>query len=251
MAQIFERDKSQYILPVLALVMSGLALPSVNYFANIPALIVSIIGISAGILFFINYRWFNILIQIWIYSQLPMIYKTVTTTLQNGNVVEYDKHVFNAGQFATFGVGFNFGTDSGEINIELNLVPFVLFFLYSITQTVALIGKRVTIYKYRDDNRLGDIFPLHGRIERKVKLGGERYWLFAELDDEFMYDGTRYKYLLLRAKSKEPYKPGKRSYFSYARLVSDPDKVGEVAENKNDFPFIDWVIVQVHKEKNH
>jgi hypothetical protein len=242
-----KRKETDYILPVLAIVLSLGSLTSTYDLTNIPSLIISLVGISAGILFFLNHKLFATFMQIWIYGQLPAISKTVQTTLENGMQLIIEHPYFDTGQLLTFDLGLTLGTSSGDLDLKINIVPFGLLFLFKLLQTAGLIGKDLTVTKFRKENKLGNVFPLTAKIQKRVQIGKERHWILAALENEFSYGGKSISHLLLKPKDEELFKAGKKKYISYVRLVSDPDTVGEVVNNIDNYPFVDWGVVEIKK----
>lgn len=236
-----------HLLPILAIVLSALALSDNLIFTNIPEFIISIVGIAAGVTFFVKRDYFYPLIQVWIYGQFPAINRTITTTLENGVTFEQLQPILDAGQMLTFDLGFAFGTSFGEIDIKVNIVPFAFLFLLKFLQSSALIGKKLTIKDFKKENKLGNIFPLTGVVKNTLTLGKEKHWFHAELDNPFNFNGKSYQNLLIRSKEELIYKPGKGKYISYLRLVEDPNTLKEDKLSKDRYPFIDWGQVEVEK----
>ncbi len=236
-----------YLLPVLAILMSGIALTGNLSFTNIPQFIISVVGIAAGITFFVKKDYFYPLIQIWMYGQLPAVNRTIKSTLENGMNLEQVQPILDAGQFLTFDLGLTLGTAAGDIDIKVNIVPFAFLFLFKILQSSALIGKRLTIKNFKKENKLGNIFPLTGTIKETLSLGKEKHWFHAELDNPFDFNGKSYKDLLIKSKEGLIYKAGKGKYTSYLRLVKDPNALTDEKISKDRFPFIDWGQVEVEK----
>ena len=242
-----KRNGTDYILPVLAIVLSLGSVSNTYNLTNIPSLIISLVGISAGVLFFLNHKFFGTFMQIWIYGQLPAISKTVHSTLENGMQLIIEHPFFDAGQLLTFDLGLTFGISSGDLNLKINIVPFGFLFLFKLLQTAGLIGKDLTITKFRKENKLGNIFPLTGKIQKRVQIGKERHWVLVALENEFIYSGKSICHLLLKPKDEELFKAGKKKYISYVRLVTDATTIGEVVNNTEAYPFVDWAIVEIKK----
>jgi len=237
----------EYLLPILAILLSGIALSGNLAFSNILEFIVSLIGLAAGISFFVKKDYFYPLIQVWIYGQFPAINRTINSVLENGMSLVEVQPIFDAGQVLTFDLGFTLGTAAGDVGIEVNIVPFAFLFLFKFLQSSALVGKRLTIKNFKKENKLGDIFPLTGTIKETLSLGKEKHWFHAELDNPFDFNGKSYKDLLIKSKEGLIYKAGKGKYTSYLRLVQDPNALTEEKILKDRFPFIDWGQVEVEK----
>ena len=193
----------EIILPLLAIGMSLLEVVQFLFDpSNIPALIVSLLGITAGCLWFAGHRLSMALLRIWIIAQLPAIRQLKVVEIPNGK--QYlNSAVLDTGQGLTFNVGLELNRPDGGLEVKVNLVPIGLLFLFSFLRTASLIGSRVVIARFRKDNKLGDVFPLEGIVLRSAKLGAEEHWLLLELDKEVRYRGDLFKCLLVRDKEGE------------------------------------------------
>ena len=229
-----QNQTKDYILPVLAIVLSLGALSGTYDLSNIFSLIISLAGIAAGISFFTNKKVFTILIQVWIYGQFPAI-------LFN------EIPLFDGGQLFKFPIGVTLDTNSGKIDLYLNLIPIVYLTMFKLFKVSGLVGNKVTITKFRQDNKLGEIFPLTGTVLKRVQLEKDKFWIMVRLDKVFNYGSDSFNHMLLKSKDDQIYKPGNTEYISYLRLVKDPLQVTEKIENQDNFPFVDWGIVQVTK----
>ena len=138
------------VLPVLALLLSLISLASVFYWPlNIPKIILAVIGMLAGISFFMGrQRGFFVLIQIWIYGQFPAISRETAIEQQGGSVYVHKEPLLDAGQVFKYSVGITF-TDYQNANrkllLHLNLVPFALLILFRLLKSRSLVGRTVTI----------------------------------------------------------------------------------------------------------
>jgi hypothetical protein len=233
------------LLPILAIAMSVIALASNYDISNILAFIVSLIGIAAGVTYFLKSKVSSTLLQIWIYAQIPAISNTVSSTLENGTEMTVEHHYLDAGQAFTCDVGMTLGTKSGDLDLRVNVLPFGLLILFRLLQVAGLIGGLVTIQKFRQDNKLGDVFPLAGTAVKRATLGKEKHWLLVELASSLVHSGRSYSHLLVTAKDGETYKRGKEGKVSYLVLVSDPSQVHDGVNKKEDFQFVDWGLVSI------
>ncbi|MGB3181145.1 MAG: hypothetical protein WBB45_07125 [Cyclobacteriaceae bacterium] len=233
-----------YLLPLLAILLSGLALTGNLSLANIFQFIVSVVGIAAGIAFFVNRKYFYPLIQIWIYGQFPAFNRAIQSASGNGGTLELHP-LLDGGQHVTFDVGLTFVNSAGYLDLKINILPLVFLFLFKVLQVSDLIGRRLIITNVRKENKLGDIFPLKGNISETFSLGKEKNWFHAELDEPFEYEGNSYQDLLFRSREGDMYKPGKGKY-SYLRLVSDPKLLAEKGISKDRFSYVDWAKVEVN-----
>lgn len=237
------------ILPLIAIGLSLLELVN-NAFSllhNVPALIVSFLGLAAGALYFAKHRWFLPLLYVWIIVQFPAITQTIAIAIPNGTRYEVTPWL-DAGQGFTYKVGLVLGGGSRrELEVMINLLPFLLLILYRLLRTSSLIGRAVVIKRFRKDNKLGDVFPIEGKIIRSAALGAEKHWLLVELDRTLIHAGISFAHLLVRDKEGEIYKPGKAARVSFLVMVPYAELIGDGANRKEDFTFIDWGLVEVKK----
>lgn len=213
-------------MPGIAIMFSAFALVRHSDLSNIASVILSLVGIGAGVLFFKGNALYRPLLLIWIYAQFPAISRNTPAGAQP---------LLDAGQFLTFKLGM---TLSGT-KLYVNLVPFAFLALYRFLLMAGLVGKRVSISSFRADSKFGDALPVEGSIARSFDLGDDKNWVMVELDEDLLNGDKSYRQVLLKSKEGEPLKPGMK-VISHLRLVAD-----DHAQEK--FPFIDWVFVQVLK----
>lgn len=103
-------------------------------------------------------------------------------------------------------------------------------------------GKQLTSRAFRQDSRLGDIFPLQGTVVKRLHLSKEKDWLLIGFPTPFMYEDRYYSHALIKAKDGNPIKPGAANQIVYFRLVEDENRVTDTGNDIHQFPFIDWVL---------
>ncbi len=240
-----DKKTTHMILPGLAILMSLIALSSNYDLSNVLGFVVSLVGLAGGAAYFLKNKFASTLLRIWIYAQIPAISRE--TILPSGieveHVVEY--HYVDAGQAFTFDVGLTLGTKDGDLNLKVNVVPIGLLILFRLLMLQGLVGGAVTIKKFRQDNKSGDVFPLSGSVLRPVTLGKEKHWLLVELASPLTYSGRSNSHLLIKPKEDEIYKRGASAVVSYLVLVDDPAKVHDGVNRKEDFQFADWGLVSI------
>jgi len=248
-----DQKTTHLIIPGLAIGMSLIALSSNYDLSNVFGFMVSLVGLAGGAAYFLKYSFASTLLQVWIYAQIPAISKTTSEVLDNGSEMVTEDHYVNADQAFTFDVGFTIGSKSSDrdskVNVDrdlkVNLIPFGLLFLFRLLMLQGLVGGVVTIEKFRQDNKLGDVFPLSGSVLRPVTLGKEKHWLLVELASPLTYSGRSNSHLLVKPKEDEIYKRGASAVVSYLVLVDDPAKVHDGVNRKEDFQFADWGLVSI------
>lgn len=240
-----DKKITQMLLPGLAILMSLFALSSNHDLSNVLGFVVSLIGLAGGAAYFLKNKFASMLLRIWIYAQIPAVYGTATRPQDDGSVRVAEQHYVDAGQGLTFNVGLTLGTKTGDINLKVNLVPIALLILLRLLMLQGLVGAAVTITKFRQNNKLGDVFPLSGSVLRTVALGKEKHWLLVELASPLLYAGRSISHLLVKPKEDAIYKRGGSGVVSYLVLVDDVGKVHDGVNRKEDFQFADWGMVSI------
>ncbi|MEO8590263.1 MAG: hypothetical protein ABI432_12895 [Flavobacteriales bacterium] len=235
------------VLPLLAIGLSTIALFSSFYNGNISAIIIALIGIAAGASYFLRSKWFFLLIQLWIYGQLPSISRDRETVLDDGQRITVHQPLLDAGQVFKYSIGLHLGVSKGSLDLEVNLVPLGFLILFRLLQSGALIGSIVRIAQFRRDTDLSDIFPLEGKVIRVVTLGSEKHWLLIELGQTVQISMHTIAHLLIRDKEGEIYRPGKAGRVSYLVSVPDPGVIHDGSNRKDQFKFIDWGLVSLKR----
>jgi hypothetical protein len=128
-----------------------------------------------------------------------------------------------------------------ELRIALNIVPLFYFAFLKIVELSSLSDKRVTFKKFKDDNSLGDIYPMEGTVLKRVTLSGETAWLLVEVDKPFGYDGEQVKHVLVKRKDGAALKLKNKNQIVYFRLVTDLAEIKEGDNDMSKFPFVEWV----------
>jgi hypothetical protein len=240
-----DKKTTHLILPGLAILMSLIALSSNYDLSNVLGFVVSLVGLAGGAAYFLKNKFASTLLQVWIYAQIPAISKTTSAVLDNGSEMVTEHHYVDAEQAFTFDVGLTLGTKSGDLDMKVNVVPIGLLILFRLLMLQGLVDGVVTIKKFRQDNKLGEVFPLSGSALRPVTLGKEKHWLLVELAEPLAYAGRSYSHLLVKPKEDGIYKRGAAAQVSYLILVDDVAKVHDGVNKKEDFQFADWGLVSV------
>lgn len=239
------KKTTHMILPGLAILMSLIALSSNYDLSNVLGFMVSLLGLAGGTAYFLKNKYASTLLQIWIYAQIPAISKTTSDVLSDGSEMVAEQHYIDAGQAFTFDVGLTLGTKSGDLDLKVNLVPIGLLILFRLLMLQGLVGGAVTIKKFRQDNKLGEVLPMSASVVRPVTLGKEKHWLLIELASPLMYAGRSHSHLLVKPKEDGIYKRGAAAVVSYLVLVDDVAKIHDGVNRKEDFQFADWGLVSI------
>jgi hypothetical protein len=199
--------------------------------------LLSLVGIAGAILYFKKHPLYKTLIYVWILAQVIVIDREV---LDKATGVWYDKPFWDLAQGFSLKVGFNFTTDSNKFGLNVNIVAIVFFGLLKILEVSSLVGKQLTFNKFRQDNKLGDIFPLTGTVTRRVTLANEKDWVLVALTSPFDFNGRTVENVLIKSKDGTTIKSKNKNQLVFFRLVYDLNDLVEGDNESSNFPFVDW-----------
>lgn len=211
----------QAVLPIVVVVFCFINLGNSATATNPPSAMVSLLGITGVITWFLGRAYAVRLLYAWLLLQVVAV-----------------KPYYDATQF--FSWGFSFKAGSSVMNV--NVLPLLLFGLVKVLAGSALIGKRITLTA-SGDSALGNVFTLNGAITHRITLDGQKHWLLVQLDDLLVYNGTPVNRVLVCRKDHNILnlrKPIKQ--LCYLRLVQDSNEVMHNADAAK-YPFIEWVYV--------
>ncbi|MEO8149324.1 MAG: hypothetical protein ABI723_16885 [Bacteroidia bacterium] len=225
-----ENKQSLTTETIFPLIVGGLSL--LNLFSHLSdplrlSNLLSLVGLGGTFFYFKKNDIFKKLIYIWILAQVIVI-----------------EPIFDMTQVVNFKLGFSFSTSTSEYGIKVNIVAILFFGLLKILEVSSLVGKQITFNQFRQDNQLGDIFPLEGTILKRVTLSQEKDWLLVQLTTPFEYDGKPVSHALVKRKDGETIKLKTKNQIAYFRLVYNFNEI--IAENNDSskFPFVDWVLCE-------
>ena len=184
--------------------------------------------------------------KIWIIAQFPVISWTEYLRTDRGTEVISENPIWDVAPVISTHTSFGMGFSSGMLYLRISVLPIGLLVLYRFLLANSIIGRSVTLSKFRNDNKLGDVFPMKGVISDSLKIEGENYWYSDNLDSPMVYAGKSYPTLIVRDKGEEVYKPGKGKV-SHMRLVESPEMLTNGTIKKGDYPFVDWGVVTLNK----
>lgn len=235
--------KIELLFPLAVILLSLISLYDQTIYLHYPALVVSIIGLIGGLLYFLKVKFYSTLIYIWIFSQIIIIGGTKIDPNTNQFVAN---KIWDTSQFLRLQFGYTFTTfNSSQNGIYINFVPFFLFGLLRILSVSDLIGEKIVFRKYRKDNRLGNIFPFEGIVKQRVNLSNEKDWLLIELLEPINYRDLEINHAFIKSNDKTPLKKGGKGQMAYFKIVENIEKINfESTLDKDDFKYIDIVKVE-------
>lgn len=237
------------VLPILLIVLSLATTLSNFQLLNIPQLIVSVIGIWAGIFFFLKIRASQVLLFIWVFAQIVAVSHSVSYVSPHGVTIITKYIVFDATQTLTAGITLSAGSNEGGRAIFINLLPFAFLALLKYIQLQDLPGREVVIGRYKPEGNLNDYFPIKGKYIRTAIVGHEKKkWALIECYNDLEYEGIAFRFLLARSIDNVIFKPRKKPFVSFLRQVEDPETVLDTMSNVDDYKSIDWGRVKIGKK---
>ena len=229
-------------IPILIGCFSLISIKDNLDFSNNPKLLVSIIGVLAAVLFFFKNENASLLIKIWIIAQIPEIFSESEIT-ENGVTNLLTKNYWVTSQ----SIDVSIGTTLDEVSINIHIIPFFFLGLYKLLKASNFIGKKIDIKAgNKRENKLGNVFPLTGKIIDTIKLEDKTIWMVAKLDGSFKLNDINYQNILLHPKENDVFKINKRQ-LGYLRLINPEMSIENLDKLKKEYPFVDYVGVKVNR----
>ena len=127
----------QYLLPILVIALSAISLTSSLPDWNYLSVIVSIVGLIGGYLHYKHQRTIDHWIELWLYAQIPDIYKTVFATAEKP---EYEQAIYSVWQSQKYAFHLTLGWDDCTVYFGINVFPLfiiglLMYLKISYTQT--------------------------------------------------------------------------------------------------------------------
>lgn len=199
------KSSEQIIFPIIVGVLSlANILQNLQDFV-LSSVLISLVGVAASVLFFLDFKKTSILFYVWIITQL-ITYSTPSFT-------------YYTNQFPYITLGINFkGNDS---LIAVNFAPLFFFIGYRLLKMYDLIGKKVSIKPIKADSHLKSI---EGEITAVINRNKDGKWLKVAFVEE---GNSGLQYVMIKPKGEE----------RFSRKASILAFVNECGERTN---FIDW-----------
>ncbi len=176
--------------------------------------LLSIMGIIAGGVYFYYKKTSLILIKIWAILQLVII----TLVVQVGDTT-YLKPIIDFSQIWGLNLGFTIKTHSGLIfNVGINPVSFIFIFLVKLLSVSLSFGEKISLKAVKQDSFLQEYFPNKAKIIRRIKFSDDKIWTFVEFEED-----KSLKYAIIRPiKSFQSLNYKKKGQLLLLRVVEDP-----------------------------
>lgn len=203
-------------------------------YINFLSILVSLLGLTATALYFLNNRSYAKLLLLWGILQ-PFLF---TRYIGAGDVL-LEAPIWNVYQFPplAFALSFKLRTESAVYEIGIHLPALIFTFLARYVYISSLIGMEIRLRSLKADSYLAKYLPATATIERKVSLGDKKTWLLVKITTQ---ESTIYG--LVRHKEDERINPGKKQQILQFLEVPDISLIKE-HNQRADFRNGDWVVM--------
>jgi hypothetical protein len=238
-----EHNKIEIIFPIAIIGFSVLnifnqTIYHVGPFINYPSIIISLIGIAGGTLYFLKKKIYSRLIYIWAVSQ-ALIFTSYFPDYELRQVIE--RPFWNVSQILNLSLGFNWQTKETSYTLHFNFASILFIGFAQILYLTSLYGTKINLRPFKADSSLKTFLPTSATIEKRVTLSKEKNWLLVRLDK--INSESSVEYALIKPKeSGETIKPNKKNQIIYFLLVEDPAAITETS-SKADFTKGDWAVL--------
>lgn len=225
----------EFMFPVIVILCSCLNI--YNQFSSNDisyiSLLVSLIGIAGGSLYFGMDKFFSPLIWVWSVAQVLII--------EGYTLDPYSKDtILNLTQGVQFPLGIDFSGTNGGAWIGVNLVAIVLLGLSKLLRLSLLFGKEISLIPFRENSSLNEFLPTTGIIEDRITLSKEKNWLLVKLNGKEPLSNSL-PFALIKPKDNSNLKL-KTQQIVYFLPVTDINMIKE-ENSRDDFVNGDWAIV--------
>lgn len=233
------RFTTESVFPVLVAVLSLVNLYLRQDDLLSLSVLLSLTGIAGTVLYILKNKHYNLPMYIWVWGQLILI-DALHADSQAGRIT-YEP-IWDLRQVFDLKFGLFFDSGMSRYGFHINFLPFFYYGALRLLRVSGLAGKELVFTAFRQDNHLGDIFPLQGKVVKRVHLSGEKDWLLVNFPTPFEFEGNSYAHALVKSKDGNPIKPGATGQIVFFRLVQDVSRVGDTGNDIQEFPFIDWAL---------
>ncbi|MBL7704472.1 MAG: hypothetical protein JNM21_02885 [Taibaiella sp.] len=166
---------------------------------NVLSMAVSIIGLIAAALYFLDKKGYKSLVWIWTAAQVVII-TTFRLDPENESGIEVSKYVvYDCSQVINLVFGLSFKAGNTRIAIDFNALVLLYFFLLKQLKTSAHIGKSYVLAAQSGSplevQGLGDLAVM---ITDKVVVDGNQNWLAGNLSAPIVLNGKEYDRVVIQ-----------------------------------------------------
>jgi hypothetical protein len=237
---------AETLFPLAVFLMSFKSLSQQLNYLNLPALILSLIGIIGTVLFIYKNKYFKTFIRIWVLGQVLIITKQVLD-VETGIWIE--QPIWDLSQGLNFSFDFQLMSSTTKYCIKFNIAIIIFGALISGVESLMLsgklVGKKLLFTAFREDTDFSNLFPMKGTVIKRITLDGENNWLLIHIDLSFDYEAQTITHVVIRSKNTKVVERHKQNQLISFMLVSNISEVLDVNKINSNFIFIDWVLCEI------
>lgn len=166
---------------------------------NVLSMAVSVLGLIAAGLYFLDKKGYKSLVWIWIVTQAVII-TTFRLDPENESNHEISKYVFyDCIQSLRLVFGLSFKAGNTRLAIDFNALVLIYYFLLKQLKTSAHIGKSYTLAAQSGSPVAAQLYgDLIVYITEKVEVDGYKNWLSGNLSAPIILNGKEYDRVVIR-----------------------------------------------------
>ena len=244
--------KKALLFPIFMLALSALTI--YNFYldqCNLLAVFNAGLGLLAFILMLFQLDVYKGLTRIWIFLQLVTVAKlfpdTADSSISSKVIADFTQYfAFYINSFIKqyFEVLLQWKWGPDTYLFLVNPLPIAYWIVFEALKRSSLIGKRLDIKLYRDNEILEDRLPQASKVVDVIDFPESKQWFLLKLSRTIELGKNRYQYGLVKSKDGGKLKPNKARQMAYFRLAQPNRALKERRANIDAFPFIDWVFVE-------
>ncbi len=238
------QNKIEIIFPIAVIGFSVLNISNqtishTGQYINYPSIIISILGIIGGALYFAKNKLYSKFIYIWAVTQ-AIVLTSYVPDIQLQQMVE--RPFWNVYQVLNLTVGFNWESKNNtSYLLHFNFASIIFIGFAQILYSRSLYGTKINLRPFKADSSLKTLLPTTATIEKRITLSKDKTWLLIHFDKKD--SSSPIEYALIRSKEEgETIRPTKKNQIVHFLLVTDPTAIKET-NSKADFTKGDWAIV--------
>lgn len=204
-----------------------------------------VVGVATLVLFFLRHPWTEVLIQVWIWSQLFVFGGVELATTEGGWSTGF---FWNASPILRVIIGIIHHGSDDLAGAGVNILPIIYAIVYFTMASYQVLGREVKLFALKKDARNASLFPAQGLLIRKVAVGGKKEWYMVDPGEGFEVGGKPYRFYLIKSKAGENFKTMERQAV-VIRLVPEGQEVGKQWNDTKHFPRADLAVVEMQKRR--
>lgn len=208
------------------------------YTLNVLSMAVSVVGLIAAMLYFLDKTGYKSLVWIWTVAQVVII-TTFRLDPDNESGHEVAKYVFyDCTQAVHLGFGLSFKAGNSKFAIDFNALVLIFFFLLKQLKTSAHIGKSYTMgIQTGSPLELQLSGELVVFITGKVTIDGHQNWLAGNLSAPVVLNGNEYDRVVIQVEDS--------LLSNFILAVPSDYKFSKKANSSTTFEAANWLYIKM------